>query len=68
MKSLYNIMQETLQVSRNAYNLGQSTSLRVGGMKRRITFMQSDISYIRELMVYQEDEDNDAGDDMNDPE
>ncbi|MFS8004153.1 hypothetical protein Hanom_Chr13g01222331 [Helianthus anomalus] len=65
MYNLYNIMQETLQVSRNVYSLGQSTRTRVGGMERNIASVKSNISYIREHMVYQADEeDEDEGDNM----
>ncbi|MFS8018687.1 hypothetical protein Hanom_Chr15g01394951 [Helianthus anomalus] len=34
--NFYNIMQETLQVSKNAYSLGQSSSSRIGSMERNI--------------------------------
>ncbi|MFS8016935.1 hypothetical protein Hanom_Chr15g01374361 [Helianthus anomalus] len=56
MYNLYNIMQETLQVSRNAFSLGQSTSTQVGNMEKNINSMRSDITYIREHMAYRDDE------------
>ncbi|MFS7936499.1 hypothetical protein Hanom_Chr05g00416301 [Helianthus anomalus] len=57
--NLYNIMQQTLQVSKNAYNLGQSASTRIGNMERNIHSMQNDITYIRDHMVIRDDEDED---------
>ncbi|MFS8003755.1 hypothetical protein Hanom_Chr13g01217641 [Helianthus anomalus] len=51
LMNLYNTMQETLQVSKNAYSLGQSSSTRIGGMERNILSMQHDITYIRDHMV-----------------
>ncbi|MFS7918947.1 hypothetical protein Hanom_Chr03g00207161 [Helianthus anomalus] len=66
--NLCNIMQETLQVSKNAYSLGQSSSSRIGNMECNILIMQNDITYIRDHMVIQggdeEDEDEDEGQDM----
>ncbi|MFS8034275.1 hypothetical protein Hanom_Chr17g01579241 [Helianthus anomalus] len=55
--SLYNIMQETLQVSKNAFSLGQSSSTRIESMERRIQSMRNDITYIQDHMVIRDDDD-----------
>ncbi|MFS7911506.1 hypothetical protein Hanom_Chr02g00118941 [Helianthus anomalus] len=54
--NLYNIMKETLQVSKNAYSLGQSSSSRIGSMERNIISMQNDITHIPHHMVIQDEE------------
>ncbi|MFS7911485.1 hypothetical protein Hanom_Chr02g00118691 [Helianthus anomalus] len=54
--NLYDIMHETLQVSKNAYSLGQSSSSRIGSMEHNIIYMQNDITYIRDHMVIQDEE------------
>ncbi|MFS8009201.1 hypothetical protein Hanom_Chr14g01281901 [Helianthus anomalus] len=65
--NLYNIMQETLHVSQNAYSLGQSSSSQIGSMEPNILTMQNDITYIRDHMVIQgggEEEEEDERCDM----
>ncbi|MFS7951955.1 hypothetical protein Hanom_Chr07g00601341 [Helianthus anomalus] len=57
LMNLYNIMQETRQVSENAYNLGQSSSTRIGSMERNILSMQNYITYIRDQMVVRDEDD-----------
>ncbi|MFS8005697.1 hypothetical protein Hanom_Chr13g01240411 [Helianthus anomalus] len=61
--SLYNIMQETLQVSKNPFSLGQSSSTRIRSMERSIHSMQNDITYTRDHMVIRDgdDEEEDEG-------
>ncbi|MFS7967926.1 hypothetical protein Hanom_Chr09g00791601 [Helianthus anomalus] len=61
--NLYNIMQETLQVSKNANSLGQSSSTWIGSMERNIITMQNDNTYIRDNMVFR-DEEEEEGHDM----
>ncbi|MFS7947174.1 hypothetical protein Hanom_Chr06g00545001 [Helianthus anomalus] len=56
LMNLYNILSETLQVSKNAYNLGQSASTLIGGMERNILSNQHDITYIKDHMVVRDDE------------
>ncbi|MFS7919475.1 hypothetical protein Hanom_Chr03g00213071 [Helianthus anomalus] len=41
LMNLYSIMQETLQVSRNDYSLGQSSSTRIDGIERNIFSKQN---------------------------
>ncbi|MFS7917506.1 hypothetical protein Hanom_Chr03g00189851 [Helianthus anomalus] len=54
--NLYNIMQETLQVSKNAYSLGQSSSTQIGDMECNIHAKQNDITYIRDHMKIRDDD------------
>ncbi|MFS7994290.1 hypothetical protein Hanom_Chr12g01104161 [Helianthus anomalus] len=59
--NVYNIMQETLQVSKNDYSLGQSSSSQISSMECNILTMQNDITYIRDHMVIQGEEEEDEG-------
>ncbi|MFS7967925.1 hypothetical protein Hanom_Chr09g00791591 [Helianthus anomalus] len=62
---LYNIIQETLQVSKNANSLGQSSSTWIGSMERNIITMQNDNTYIRDNMVFRDkEEEEEEGQDM----
>ncbi|MFS8033885.1 hypothetical protein Hanom_Chr17g01574781 [Helianthus anomalus] len=64
--TLYNIMQETLQVSKNAYSLDQSSSSRIGSMECIIITFQNDITYIWDNMVLrgEEEEEEEGGQNM----
>ncbi|MFS7999122.1 hypothetical protein Hanom_Chr12g01162301 [Helianthus anomalus] len=64
LHNLYNIMQKTLQMSKNTYGLGHSSSSRIGSMERNIVSMQNDITYIREHMTYQDEKEEEEGKDM----
>ncbi|KAM0049919.1 hypothetical protein Hdeb2414_s0008g00291561 [Helianthus debilis subsp. tardiflorus] len=63
LHNLYNIMKETLQVTKNAYSLGQSSSSRIGSMEHVIVNMQN-ITYIWEHMVFRDEEEEEEGEDM----
>ncbi|MFS7979090.1 hypothetical protein Hanom_Chr10g00923271 [Helianthus anomalus] len=56
LHNLYNIMQEILQVSKNAYSLGQSSSSRIRSMERNLVTMQNDITFIRDHIVFRGEE------------
>ncbi|MFS8034163.1 hypothetical protein Hanom_Chr17g01578001 [Helianthus anomalus] len=66
LMKLYNIMQETLQVSRNAYSLGQSSSTRIRGMECNILSMQNDINYIWDHMVVRGEDEEEEGEEEED--
>ncbi|MFS7978005.1 hypothetical protein Hanom_Chr10g00910601 [Helianthus anomalus] len=56
MHNIYNLMQETLHISRNALTTGQGINTRFGGIGRNVASMRSGITYIREHMAYHDEE------------